>query len=83
MGAEISSRLLAGLAPGSGGRAEKLALEGGEDYALIFALPPGARLPAELEWTRVGSFSEKPGELVLCEGDSRRLYSAKGYDHFA
>ncbi len=54
------------------------ALHGGEDYELLFTLPPGKPTPAGT--TRIGAIVKgKPGSLLL---NGEALISL-GYDHFA
>jgi thiamine-monophosphate kinase len=54
------------------------ALHGGEDYELLFTLPPGK--PAPKGTTRIGTIVKgKPGSLLL---NGEALISL-GYDHFA
>jgi thiamine-monophosphate kinase len=53
------------------------ALHGGEDYELLFALPPNAKLPQKT--TRIGTIVRgKPG-AILFQG---KPLEPKGYDHF-
>jgi thiamine-monophosphate kinase len=63
-----------------------LALFGGEDYALAFAAPAGARVPDAVRIGRLEPLGEavEPGFVVLERPDGFRipLWSA-GYDHFA
>ena len=58
------------------------ALDGGEDYELLFTAPPRARVPTAFRGvplTRIGSMIQrKPGTVVL---DGRPL-APGGYDHF-
>ena len=58
------------------------ALHGGEDYELLFTLPPGVKLPAAHEGvplTRIGSIERgKPGRVLFLG----RPLAARGYDHF-
>ena len=58
------------------------ALHGGEDYELLFTLPPRAKPPAEFDGirlTRIGVIqSGKPGHVLM---NGRRL-APLGYDHF-
>jgi thiamine-monophosphate kinase len=58
------------------------ALHGGEDYELLFTLPPRARPPEEFEGislTRIGTIrKDKPGLVHLL---GRRL-DPGGWDHF-
>jgi thiamine-monophosphate kinase len=70
-------------------RARHLALTGGEDYELCFAVSP-ARV-AELEralpsarwnYRRIGTVREAPGAIVT-RGGTVMQFSHSGYDHFA
>ena len=58
------------------------ALHGGEDYELLFTLPPRVKLPAAHEGvplTRIGSIERgKPGRVRFLG----RPLAARGYDHF-
>jgi thiamine-monophosphate kinase len=70
-------------------RARLLALSGGDDYELCFAVPPAqaAQLQAELppqDWNyhRIGALSERRGERVLRDGTVME-FSHSGYQHFA
>ena len=58
------------------------ALHGGEDYELLFTLPPRVKLPAAHEGvplTRIGFVQEgKPGRVLFLG----RPLAARGYDHF-
>ncbi|HEY1875233.1 MAG TPA: thiamine-phosphate kinase [Steroidobacteraceae bacterium] len=69
-------------------RARELALGGGDDYELCFAVPPQniTRLTAELppqEWryTRIGLLRAEPGAVVVHDG-SVMEFSHSGYEHF-
>ena len=70
-------------------RARELALTGGDDYELCFAVPLHniARLTAELspqEWryTRIGALRDAPGAVVVRDGTVME-FSHSGYEHFA
>jgi thiamine-monophosphate kinase len=70
-------------------RARLLALSGGDDYELCFAVPPSrvARLEAELPpsvwgYTRIGSLEEGAGASVTRAGTVME-FSHSGYQHFA
>jgi thiamine-monophosphate kinase len=70
------------------GRARELALGGGDDYELCFAVPPQniARLTAQLpplEWryTRIGVLRAEPGAVVVRDGTVME-FSHSGYEHF-
>lgn len=58
------------------------AIHGGEDYELLFAVPPGTRVPAQLAGqplTRIGAIIRgKPGQIRIGDGYLQPL----GYDHF-
>lgn len=57
----------------------ELALSGGEDYVLLFALPPGIRPPAALGATSIGTLTS--GRGVKVTGSSTR--KSAGWDHFS
>jgi thiamine-monophosphate kinase len=64
-----------------GGSLEQ-ALHGGEDYELLFTVPPGARVPArhqEIPLTKIGVMRRVPAGTVFL--NARRL-APLGYDHF-
>ncbi|MBV8342273.1 MAG: thiamine-phosphate kinase [Gammaproteobacteria bacterium] len=69
-------------------RARELALSGGDDYELCFAVPPHniarlyAQLPAQ-EWryTRIGALRAAPGAVVVADGTVME-FSHSGYEHF-
>jgi thiamine-monophosphate kinase len=70
-------------------RARELALTGGDDYELCFAVHPErvARLGAELppqrwDYTRIGTLRAAPGAVVQREGTVME-FSHSGYEHFA
>src|SRR5215468_3134492 len=69
-------------------RARELALTGGDDYELCFAVPAHniARLFAQLppqQWryTRIGALRAAPGTVVVRDG-SVMEFSHSGYEHF-
>jgi thiamine-monophosphate kinase len=69
--------------------ARELALTGGDDYELCFAVPPQnvARLLAQLppqEWryTRIGALRAAPGAEVVRDGTVME-FSHSGYEHFS
>jgi thiamine-monophosphate kinase len=72
-----------------GERARELALSGGDDYELCFAVPP-PRLPALLAelpperwgYRRIGLVRAAPGAQVL-RGGTVMEFSHSGYEHFA
>jgi thiamine-monophosphate kinase len=58
------------------------ALDGGEDYELLFTAPARARVPREfegLELTRIGTMRKGRAGLVLLDGAP---LAPRGYDHF-
>lgn len=58
-----------------------LALGGGEDYVLLFALPPGARPPGRLGCRRIGEITASRRLVLLGEDGRRRPLPALGWDH--
>lgn len=56
-------------------------LAGGEDYALLFALPPRALPPADLQCRPIGSLRPGPDLYLISRGRTEPL-AAKGWDHF-
>ena len=70
-------------------RARELALSGGDDYELCFAVPPQniAPLttqlpPQEWRYTRIGVLRPAPGAVVVRDGTVME-FSHSGYEHFA
>ena len=70
-------------------RAPELALSGGDDYELCFAVHPHelARLLAELPperwgYTRIGALRAQPGAVVVRDGTVMEL-AHSGYQHFS
>lgn len=70
-------------------RARQLALEGGDDYELCFAVPAQRVLqlhadlpPAQCGYTRIGTLHAQPGARVIDENGVVTL-SDHGFDHFA
>ena len=68
------------LAAALGTSAEELALTGGEDYVLLFALPAGAEPPAAHGCRRIGRLTAEPALVVLGNGE-RRPWPDAGWDH--
>lgn len=62
--------------------AETPALFGGEDYVLLFTLPPGVEPPPELGARAIGRICEGAGEgVVLVRDGGRRPLPPGGWDH--
>ncbi len=82
----VSPALAAAVGPE---RARELALTAGDDYELLFSVPPSRAaafvrdLPAD-EWhcTRIGTLRNEPGAVVM-RGGSVIDFSHCGFDHFA
>ena len=80
--------LSAGLTAACGrGQATNLALAGGDDYELVFTVPPErerhlAEAPLEVPIARIGVIERMPG--LRCLGlDGRPRAAPAGYEHFA
>jgi thiamine-monophosphate kinase len=64
----------------------ELALNGGEDYELLFAAPPKLRMPhsiAGVRVTRIGSLVSGAGVTIVGLDGRRRLLKVGGWEHFA
>jgi thiamine-monophosphate kinase len=64
-----------------------LALAGGEDYVLLFTLPPELAPPTELGGQRIGTITprsreDRPGIFIVHHGVRRKLSDA-GWDHLS
>ncbi len=64
-------------------------LVGGEDYELLFTVPPERRLKVEsiaanaaLNLTRIGRITAETGIYMLADGSRKVLGKRGGYDHF-
>ena len=57
-----------------------LALAGGEDYVLLFTLPPDEPPPEGFHCHRIGRITRGP-DLVLLRGDRREPWPDLGWDH--
>ena len=68
------------LAQAVGSNALELALAGGEDYVLLFALPQRSRPPAEFGSRRIGKITASPAIRLIETGASRQLPPG-GWDH--
>lgn len=73
------------LADEVGESAERLALAGGEDYVLLFALPPGIEPPhpATRVGRVVGEADARTRRHVVLEGASAGAGAVAGWDHLA
>jgi thiamine-monophosphate kinase len=65
----------------------RLALDGGEDFELLFTADPrrASRLPREVGGvpvTRVGEVTGERGKVRLVEGGRARLLRPGGFEHF-
>jgi thiamine-monophosphate kinase len=58
-----------------------LALGGGEDYVLLFTLPPGAAPPASFGCRRIGTIMHGD-RIVLIQDGRRRNLPDQGWDHY-
>lgn len=59
-----------------------LALSGGEDYVLLFALPSKVSPPVHFQCVRIGEFTRAP-QILLRDRSGRRPLAAQGWDQFA
>jgi thiamine-monophosphate kinase len=88
VGAEIDASALPihPLAMQAGGeRAMKLALNGGEDYELLFSAPSTVRMPRRIEGvaiTRIGRLMRGRRIVLVDAVGRRRELEAKGWEHF-
>ena len=57
-----------------------LALSGGEDYVLLFTLPPGAPPPESLGCRKIGTITARK-TITLVRGGRRLRLPASGWDH--
>jgi thiamine-monophosphate kinase len=67
-------------------RAIELALNGGEDYELLFAAPAAVRMPrsvAGIPITRIGSLIRGKGVSLVDPAGHRRALKPGGWEHFA
>jgi thiamine-monophosphate kinase len=83
--AEVDARAL----PLAAGAAQAQALHGGEDYELLFAATPGARVPRELAGvpvTRIGRVLRRHRnrpEITLLDAGGERPLAPSGWEHFS
>jgi len=67
---------------------ERCVLFGGDDYELLFTVPPAAAAALEAEWSaspplhRIGRIEPEPGVRCVRNGQPEEL-GGDGYDHFA
>ena len=65
------------------GRQLELALNGGEDYELLFTISPDSESAiTELEVTRIGTITDMPGVLEITQNNNTRKLIPKGFQHF-
>jgi thiamine-monophosphate kinase len=90
VGAEIEAAALPihprALAHGSSNEALRLALNGGEDYELLFSVRAGVRVPhslAGVRITRLGSLVRGSGVTLVDATGRRRALKPGGWEHFA
>ena len=70
------------LSPAARGAELDLLLTGGDDYELLFALPPGIPAP-DMAATRIGHFTDGPPDvLVLDQLGQPMALAAQGWSHF-
>jgi thiamine-monophosphate kinase len=63
----------------------RLALNGGEDYQLLFTVPPGNEIPASLgdvPLHRIGEIHRSKEILIVAKDGSQSALPPGGYDHF-
>ena len=63
---------------------QRFALHGGEDYELLFTVPPGKRIPrriAGVAITPVGRIIKDKGIRLMSDGSARQL-APRGWEHF-
>ncbi len=78
------SRAFAELATFVGLKPERLALAGGEDYVLLFALPPRIRPPRAFAATAVGRIVPKGGRArIQIDGAKEPAQKLEGWDHLS
>jgi thiamine-monophosphate kinase len=81
VGAEVIESVL----PVSAGANLEMALNGGEDYELLFAARVGVKVPARVAGvpvTRVGRLVPGSGALLVGADGKRRKLEARGWEHF-
>jgi len=73
---------LAALCQAMGWETTHLQLEGGEDYALLFALPPAIQPPEAFQCHRLGTLTADPRRTWTVQGRSQPLRRS-GWDHLS
>jgi thiamine-monophosphate kinase len=86
VGAEVDSSLIPRAQVGKPAREVDLdlALHGGEDYELLFTVPPGRRVPRQVGGvvlTQIGEITRSRGIFVRGEGVGYNLHP-RGWEHF-
>ncbi|HZT57688.1 MAG TPA: thiamine-phosphate kinase [Pyrinomonadaceae bacterium] len=90
VGARIDASLLpldAALKSATTGAALSLALDGGEDFELLFTVRPrdASKLPGEVQGVRatcVGLITSGRGKIKIVEGGNERALKPRGFEHF-
>ena len=77
-----ASRAFRRLCEGFRVSAERITLEGGEDYELIMTLPAKAPRPDPKQWWAIGEITSGNKVLVRDPSGRTRPPRVKGYDHF-
>lgn len=86
VGAEINASLLPRATVGQPAREVdlELVLHGGEDYELLFTVPPGKLVPAQIEGTpltQIGSIKRSRKVLIRIRPDLIRKLEPRGWEH--
>lgn len=66
-----------------GGTVFDLQLGGGEDYVLLFTLPPRTRVPEELGAVRIGHVTERSGLWLRSSDGEDQPLEPRGWDHLS
>jgi thiamine-monophosphate kinase len=81
----VGARLYAEALPRAPGTPLELALNGGDDYELLFTAAPRARLPAQLlgvRISRIGEITRRKGTVLVQHREQRPLVP-RGWQHFS
>jgi thiamine-monophosphate kinase len=85
----VAAELEAASLPRHAGASMEEALNGGEDYELLFTAPEGAKVPRAIQgmaMTRIGQIV-KAGKnrptITMISADGRKAVEARGWEHFA